>query len=182
MPLDAILSQILAAIRTFFRYSAWRENRRRPALRLGVRNDPGRPDLPALTVVDNGDRHQIAFGLRLYNEGDREARNWRVWIAGREQETRPYLDHSSDDPRSFRGPHYDASRWVCEVSATLPADIVTRDAPVTLGGRHALNFRGEPGVLHIDYRLDAEGMPTRAGVLRLEIDWTTRTARFVLEQ
>ncbi len=101
-----------------------------------------------------------------------------IQLAGREPGTIVYLSHRSpgEETRSFRGSYFEGGRWVTEVSTPSAADTIAPRASVTLPGRHVINFQGEPTWLCLDYKFDAEGMLTREGVLRLEIDWKNRTA------
>lgn len=182
----AILTLLAAAAAAVFGWPAWRESQRKVALRLAVQTDPARPDRPAWTVVDNTadpGRRQVVFGSALYNDGDREARNWRVWLACRDLGTMAHLSEpaAARGQRSYSNLMSDGTRWNSEVLAASPADIVTRESPTILGDRNTLNFPGEPGEVYIDYRLDAEGMPTKTGVLRLDINWQDRTACFHVE-
>lgn len=175
------LTLVAALLSAIFAYPTWREYRQKPLLRLSFRPDSSEGGGP-LKVVDNSGKGQIVFELTVHNDGDRAARFWRVWLAGQDKDTTillnkrpPHMESRSFTDRSFIG-----SRWVSEVAAGIAADIVSPHASITLPGLNTINFPLEKTAIRLDFKLDADGMPTRAGVVRLEIDRATRTVRVEL--
>ena len=172
------LTLIAAGVAALFGYPAWRESRTRPLLRISLRPDSNQLN-SSLTVVDNSGKGQIVFILTLHNDGNREARYWRIWFAGKDKDMTIYLSSRAphEETRSFTGPSFIGGRWVTEVAAGSAADIVSHEWPLTLPGRHTINIPLDTKSVRLDYRLDADRMPTRKGIVRLEIDRGTRTVR-----
>jgi hypothetical protein len=129
-------------------------------------------------VVENGDRRQVVFGMTLYNDGARAAREWKLWLASLDQETQPHLACPSGDTREFREERWTGGRWQVEVLSRSASDVVAPHVATSFPGRHTLNFPDQPARVYLDYRLDAAGMTTQSGRLCLDIDWATRKYHF----
>src|SRR5215467_7685089 len=68
----ALFALAVALITAYFGYPVWRESRRRALLRLAIHVGQS-SDAVETEVVQNGNRHQVVFGLILHNDGNREA-------------------------------------------------------------------------------------------------------------
>lgn len=147
-----------------------------PRLRLDLPHRRGEPSNRGLQIVPNGAGWQVVFGLTLLNEGRSPARNWRVRFVLRDALAMMYLDQGRDG-RTFRDTYVGPGRQ-CEVLAAGPSDTVPPNLPVPINGAHTLNFGHRPDVILVDCWLTADGMSTGKDTLRLELQWTTLTARF----
>jgi len=155
----------------------WLDKQRKPVLRLSL-HDSYQTTKPTVEVVENGDRRQVVFAMTLYNDGAKAAREWKLWLASLDQDTVVHLSRPSGDTREFREERFTGGRWQAEVLSRSASDVVASHVATSLPGRHALNFPGQPAHVYLDYRLDAAGMPTQTGRLRLDIDWATRKGHF----
>jgi hypothetical protein len=174
--LDALLGA-LRAIPALKALLDWIDRRRSPDLLLSL-HAPYQATNPIVDVVDNGDRRQVVFGITLYNDGAREARDWKLWLASLDKDTQPHLDRQRDQTREYREETFTNGRWHVEILSRSPSDLVASHVATSIPGRHTLNFAGEPSRVLLDYRLDAAGMTTRSGRLCLDIDWATRKGQF----
>ena len=146
-----------------------------PQLRLDLPFDRDEPRRHVLKIIPNGDRWQVVFGLRLRNNGWREARNWRVRLVP-DADTTLYLDRQHNGPNvteTFVGPGRQYEVLAANSSDTVPPRMAGH-----IPGTHALNFRGKPDRVLVRCWATAEGMPIREDTLCLETRWTTMTARF----
>jgi len=168
---DSLIGPLLGLVR-----SIWGKLRA-PRLRLDLPLVQGDEGQHLFTIIHNGDRWQVVFGLALRNEGKQEARNWRVRFVTTETGTMMGLDKRPDDRRSVTQTPI-GSGWQYEVHAAGPSDTVPPRMPVYISGRHTLNFGGKPGVVLVRCWVTAEGVPPREDTLRLEPDWPKMTARF----
>ena len=130
----------------------------------------------SIKIVPDGDRWQVVFGMRLRNDGGRDARNWRVRFLSLDAHTVLYLD-SQHDGRHVTGT-FVGSGWQHEVLAANPSDTVPPGVPVSIHGTHTLNFRGQPDFIEMQCWVGAEGVPPHEDILHLELHWTNMTARF----
>ena len=151
-----------------------------PRLRLEPPYVRGEPGKHGLQIVRNGDRWQVAFALRLHNDGRAEARNWRVRFMTPDDQTTLYVDRQNDG-RMIADAGFVGPGWEWDILAAGASDTVPPGIPVEIRGSHALNFRGKPESVTIRYWLTAEGMRPHDGTLHLECHWTNMTARFRLD-
>src|SRR5438046_975458 len=111
LTLVAALAAIAAA---YFGYPVWRESRRRADLRLSI-HASSHSGVVDTEIVDNSGQNQVVFGLVLSNEGNREARFWRLAIIGPEQPpARADLGSGDRAGRTFRDPRFIDGRWITE--------------------------------------------------------------------
>jgi hypothetical protein len=161
-----IIGEFASIAAAIFSYPLWRESRRMVVLRLNVH---GVGDTSVLPLATNGPgQWQIVCGLALHNDGDREARNWRLRLSIRQAGMG--ISMSVQPPTIVRFPYPIGDRSVSEVLAEAPAESITSNAPVSLGTRCAFNFDGEPPFVETEYTLDADHFRTKKGLLRFEIE------------
>jgi len=166
----AFLALVAAIVAAYFAYPAWRDSLRRARFRVSIQ-------AADTQVVRNGNQNQVVFGLVLHNDGDREARFWRLSVIGPDQETMMYFGSGPDRTgRIFKDSRLFDGRWITEALTENPADRVLSGVPLRLGDRFTLNFP-DPGLPRIEaeYRLDADGAETATGVFAFDFDWTGRT-------
>ena len=174
----ALLALFAALVAAYFAYPAWRESRREARLRLSIHGGQSSAAMDT-EIVQNGDQNQVVFGLVLHNEGDREARFWRLSVLGSDQHTMVNLGGGPDGTgRISKHPRFVDGKWITEALTQNPADRVLPGVPLRLGDRFTLNFPG-PGLprMEVEYWLDGDGALPRAGVLAFDFDWTSRRVR-----
>jgi hypothetical protein len=167
---------VAAVVAAYFAFPAWRESRRKARLRLTMHAER-QSEVIETKIGSNADQNQVEFGLSLHNEGNRDARYWRLIVVSpnQPQNTLLYLGGGYDlVRRTFRDPHYSGGRWIAEALTENAADRVLPTVPLLLGDRFTLNFKGEPPRIQAEYRLDAEGAESTTGVLVFDFHWRTR--------
>ena len=172
----ALLALVAAIVAAYFAYPAWRESRRKARLRLSIHAER-ESDLAQTEVVANAGQNQVVFGLTLHNDGNRNARYWRLSVVSpnQPQNTMVFLGGGPDRTgRIFRDPRFSEGRWIAEALTENPADRVLPRVPLRLGDRFTLNFQGQPPQIEAEYRFDAEGAEPVSGVLMFDFDWQVR--------
>jgi len=157
----AIVGTVAAILAAIFAYSEWRSGKLRPNLELAVH---GRPDVqsdPASTT--------IRFRLELHSTGKGTVRYWfaklRVPAGG---ESNLALESKDDQTEQYVSA---SARWtVLQWRAAGEGDAIPGGGIRPLAGWCVLRVSDGNRVVSVDYRLDAQGMRVRDGVLVVAIE------------
>jgi hypothetical protein len=125
------------------------------------------------------DQWTIFFRMKIKNEGDNRAQNWRVWFTPLDDSTWVLFD-----PAVAREEAYlkDKLTGRCETildEKTRVSDFCIEPHEVkSIPGRHSIVFKGKPSFIDVQFKLNADHMKTMFWEWRIIIDWKTHSVRW----